>query len=405
MFQPDRISKLLAKRLCGYSLPQEFYTSPEVFEFDLQAIFQRNWAMVGFEAELPTQGSYIATSIGRTPIVVIRNSQGALAGFHNSCRHRGAQIVQEGVGRTPRLMCPYHQWSYDLSGRLVGSRGAPVGFRQDQHSLLPIEVEAVAGCIYVALSADVPDFGPFRAVLEKALQPYNLSDVKVAHIATFYESGNWKLAMENARECHHCSATHPEFTTAVPVDDISATLSGSVELDRFTERLRSLGIESSSHVEEWWQVGRLPMREGYVSYSLDGKPLVKRPLSELGNGDLGSLRWAIEPNNFCHVTGDCVFMFNANPTSALTTTVTGKWLVHKDAVEGRDYDIERLIHVWNQTNRQDQKLVENNQRGVNGIGYRPGPYLPSGEPFVMRFVDWYCARARDYLSHVGTSEQ
>ena len=91
-------------------------------------------------------------------------------------------------------------------------------------------------------------------------------------------------------------------------------------------------------------------------------------------------------------------MFNANPTGPLTTTVTAKWFVHEDAVEGQDYDVDRLIHVWNATNLQDQRLVENNQRGVNGAGYVPGPYSPASEPFVARFVDWYCARANDFLA-------
>jgi glycine betaine monooxygenase A len=65
---------------------------------------------------------------------------------------------------------------------------------------------------------------------------------------------------------------------------------------------------------------------------------------------------------------------------------------------GQDYNVDRLIHMWNATNLQDQRLVENNQRGVNGVGYVPGPYSPAGEPFVVRFVDWYCARASDFLA-------
>jgi len=72
-------------------------------------------------------------------------------------------------------------------------------------------------------------------------------------------------------------------------------------------------------------------------------------------------------------------------------------LVHKDAVEGVDYDVERLTELWTKTNLQDLDLCENNQRGVNSVGYLPGPYCEESEALVMRFTDWYCAEARAYL--------
>ncbi len=74
-----------------------------------------------------------------------------------------------------------------------------------------------------------------------------------------------------------------------------------------------------------------------------------------------------------------------------------KWLVHKDAVEGVDYDVENLIALWTATNLQDKDLAENNQRGVNALGYTPGPYSQEAETLVINFVDWYCARAKAYV--------
>jgi Rieske 2Fe-2S family protein len=117
----------------------------------------------------------------------------------------------------------------------------------------------------------------------------------------------------------------------------------------------------------------------------------------LGDGDVGSLRWAIEPHSFTHAVGDYVFMFSANPTGPEETVVTSKWLVHKDAVEGVDYDPARLTELWTLTNDQDRRLAENNQRGVNSRGYVPGPYSEQAETLVMRFTDWYCARARRHI--------
>ena len=98
--------------------------------------------------------------------------------------------------------------------------------------------------------------------------------------------------------------------------------------------------------------------------------------------------------------GDFLFMFSAMPVAPDETVVTAKWLVHRDAVEGVDYDLERLTELWNVTNLQDRDLVENNQRGVNSLGYRPGPYSPEAELLTQRFTDWYVATAKAYLERL-----
>jgi Rieske 2Fe-2S family protein len=79
------------------------------------------------------------------------------------------------------------------------------------------------------------------------------------------------------------------------------------------------------------------------------------------------------------------------------TLVVAKWLVHKDAVEGVDYQLDHLLQVWNETNLQDRDLVENNQRGVNSLGFVPGPFSEQSESLALRFTDWYVNRVRDLL--------
>jgi len=102
----------------------------------------------------------------------------------------------------------------------------------------------------------------------------------------------------------------------------------------FMRKMRELGFETKGYAEDWWQIGRIRFKDGFVSFSMDGKPLVRKPLVDANGGNLGTLRWSTEPNNFCHATSDSVFVFHANPPGPLSTTVTAKWLVHKDAVEG-----------------------------------------------------------------------
>lgn len=395
-----RALQLLAERKPGHSLPQPFYRDPDLHTLDVEAIFHRTWLMVGFEAEIPNAGDYLTETIHESPIFLIRQKDGSIRGFHNSCRHRGARLCADGHGRTPRIVCPYHQWTYAIDGDLLSAGRMGDGFDKGAHGLRPIAVERVAGCLYVCLAdADqAPDFSPFRAALEPLLAPHNLMDAKLAYSSELIEKANWKLVIENGRECHHCAACHPEIRISFPVDTADSTDREATALfEAFSARMAAAGLEIGPDNGPWWQIGRFPLNPGFVSFSLDGKPLVDKPLMTANNGDVGTLRWAIEPHNFCHVTADNAFMFSAYPVGPLETRVVAKWLVHRDAVEGVDYDIERLTHVWTETNMQDRDLAENNQRGVNSMGYVPGPYSPEAETYVNDFVDWYCNRLRGFL--------
>jgi len=389
MYDPRKVLELLAGSDAGYTLPRPFYTDPDLFAFDMSAVFDRSWLMVGFESELPEAGAYVAVTIGASSVLLVRGRDGVIRGFHNTCRHRGSQLCAEGHGQSARLICPYHKWTYELDGRLIGAARMPADFRMGDYGLLPVQVERVAGCIYVALTSGAPDFTPFRKALEPRLGVYRLTDAKVAFQSTLMEKANWKLVMENARECYHCAASHPELKLAYPVSYGAAVGKDRLEYNpRLAARVERLGLSTAEAFGSWWHVERYPLNPGMESISMDGRPVVSRRLIELEEKEIGGLWWAIQPHSFCHALSDYAFMFSAIPVGPQETRVDSKWLVHKDAVEGVDYTIESLTQTWTETNLQDRELAENNQRGVNGIGYLPGPYSLD-EDFVVRFGDWY----------------
>ena len=398
MLDLGRIRALLDERRPGHTLPQAFYTDADIFEFDLAAIHARSWIMAGFEVELPRPGSTFAFKVGRSPVVLVRGRDGVLRGFHNSCRHRGAQVCADGARHSARLVCPYHQWAYDLDGRLLLAQRMHEGFDPAAHGLRPVHVETAAGCIYVCLADAAPDFAPFRDTIEAMLAPHDLLNAKVAHQCTLVERGNWKLAMENARECYHCAVRHPELAVTFPVRAKKHFESGGdLRIEAFNARMDALGLPVGPVEGDWWQAARFPLNEGTTSMTMDGKPSCARLMCETGGGDVGSMRWALEPHMFAHAVGDHLFSFSAMPTAPHETVVTAKWLVHKDAEEGRDYDVAHLAELWDRTNRQDLELVEMNQRGVFSSGYVPGPYSNEAEVLTQRFVNWYCRTARGYL--------
>jgi glycine betaine catabolism A len=397
MSMTDELRRLFASRRDGHSLPRELYLDPAVHEFDLRAIFERNWLQACLESEIPKPGDYVTVPVGETSIVVLRNHDGDIGAFFNTCRHRGAQICREKQGHAVRLVCPYHHWSYDLRGKLVQAPRMHDGFDPNGYRLRPVKVERVCGLVFVCLGNDPPDFEPFRAALEPMLGPHELQNAKLVHTATYSEQADWKLVMENARECYHCRSGHPQLMKSFRDFTVKEAQMPQWEVE-FNERCASRGLKTGEIIGPWYEIGRYALSDNVFSYTMDGRPAVRKTLGKVGDGDVGTMWWGVQPNGFNHVVGDYGFFFQCWPTGPRKTTVTGKWIVHKDAVEGVDYDLQRLTEVWHATNDQDRMLAENNQRGVNSIAYEPGPYSQVTEQLVLRFIDFYCAAARSYLN-------
>jgi Rieske 2Fe-2S family protein len=399
MLNLEQIDALVQSRRPGHSLPQALYNDPDAFAFDMEAIYGRSWLLVGFEVELPKPGSYMAMTIGKWPVLIVRDRSGQLRAFHNTCRHRGSQICADGRGTSARLVCPYHRWTYELTGELVHAGRMGPDFDLSEHRLAPIHVESVGGVLYICMAETPPPIADFLERFEPLIAPHNIKDSKVAFESTLVEKGNWKLVLENARECYHCAGQHPELAASFPTSASAYFDFGEdSHANAYYARMKKLGLPIGPIRGEWWEATRFPLNEGYASMTMDGRPVVDRLMCEIGGGEIGSLRWAVEPHAFCHAYGDHLFMFSALPVAPDETIVVSKWLVHKDAVEGVDYDVERLAALWTKTNLQDRDLVENNQRGVNSPGYAPGPYSQEAESLAIGFVDWYCARARAYLA-------
>lgn len=392
------VSAALHERVSGHSLPQALYLSADAFAFDLTAIFARSWLFAGFEAEVRGRGDYVALTIGEWPVVIVRGKDGALRAFHNSCRHRGSQLCKPGGGSLARLTCPYHRWTYGLDGALIAAGRMGEDFDKSLYSLGPVRLETVAGAIFICLSDDPPPLDALRRDLTPLLNPHRLDHAKVAYQSTLVDYANWKLVMENARECYHCATGHPELSRTFPV---GASAHFDIEGDStrlFEERMARLGLPVGPAEEDWWQAIRFPLNPEQKSMTIDGQLSVRKLMCETGDGDIGSLRWAVEPNSFCHSTSDYTFSFSAMPVGPGETHVVSKWLVHEDAVEGVDYDVTALADLWTRTNLQDKELAENNAAGVRSPGYRPGPYSTEAESLTIRFVDWYCATAGRYLA-------
>jgi glycine betaine catabolism A len=147
------------------------------------------------------------------------------------------------------------------------------------------------------------------------------------------------------------------------------------------------------------RTARMPLLEPAESYTLTGEPAVRRRLSDSIPADLnvGALLLFNYPTTWNHFLGDHAISFRVLPLGPSRTELTTKWLVHRDAVEGVDYDLEDLTRVWLATNEQDQRIVRENQIGMNCPTYEPGPLSNVTEGGVGQFIDWYCGRLEQRL--------
>jgi Rieske 2Fe-2S family protein len=397
------LDSLIASRKPGYTLPAPFYLSQDVYEQDVTRIFGRYWIFVGVEPEIAEPGDFFTVEIGTDSIIIVRDDDMKINAFHNVCRHRGARLRNAGSGIVGNLVCPYHSWTYNLCGELIHNEHMGENFDRSQFSLKPVHVRSLAGLIFICLAESPPeDFEVMRTALEPYIAPHDIVNSKVAYQLDIIEEGNWKLTMENNRECNHCSANHPELTVPLleygfgyqPTPENISKMKEFEELLAREHRkweacgLPSIAIDSLSRTTGYRAV-RLPIAQHGESQTIDTKVACNKLLGNLSQPALGGLSVWTQPNSWQHFMSDHVVSFSVLPIAANRTLLRTRWLVHKDAQEGVDYDVNKLSSVWIATNAQDSALVERTHLGVSSPAYQPGPYSPYTEGLVNVFCEWY----------------
>ncbi|MBZ4690652.1 MAG: Rieske protein [Cereibacter sp.] len=395
--------RLLTSRKPKHALEQPLYTDPGVFDADLRMLWYRDWLLAIPACEIPKTGNFVTLQVGAYPVVIVRGADGQVRAFHNVCRHRGQRLCSVMKGSSPKLVCPYHQWTYELDGRLLYARDMDADFDPAKHGLKPVHCRVAGGIVFISLAETAPEFDGLGAELERYLAPHMLNDAKVVHSSTIVENGNWKLVIENNRECYHCGGNHPSLCRTFsdkPVITAPNDSGSETEVTRHWERCEAAGLPSQFliHPTSQWRLARVPLLNNAESYTMDTKRACAKPLGTMPFFDAGSLLFFHYPNSWNHFLGDHAIVFRVLPLTPTTTEVTTKWIVHKDAVEGVDYDIKRLTEVWLATNDEDRRVVEENQAGINSPAYEPGPYSSMHEDGVIQFIDWYAETMTERLA-------
>jgi glycine betaine monooxygenase A len=404
------LAALLASRRDGYAMPGGLYRDGALYDAEMAAIWQRGWLFAGFEIEIPNAGDFFTFAVDTTPIVVIRGDDGAVRAFHNVCRHRGSQLCRGEAGHVRAIVCPYHSWTYSRQGELIACHGMHDGIDGSQLGLRPLAVERVCGLVYVSLAAAPISFEAFRERFASAGTPQGFDRAKIAAARSYDVEANWKLVWENNRECYHCAGRHPQYAKSnfdiYEEEHASATVRERIAtaLAR-THSKWDVRDDVAAHPKGglatfpdpdrglWYTCNRTALAEGYVTESIDGSRVAPL-MGDYEHENVGVLRMRSLPNFWMHASCDHAVVTRMLPAGVRHTAMKSYWLVAADAREGDDYTLERLLPFWNLTNEQDWEICRWQQRGVDSIGYEPGPLSQRKEYNVDAFIRWYLSAMR-----------
>lgn len=400
------LKQSLEQKRPGHGLPRDLYHDPLVYRAELDYIWRTGWLFAGHSCQIPKPGEYFLYEVDGDSLIIVRGNDGEVRALYNVCRHRGSIICEAEHGTVKRFICPYHQWTYDLDGRLLLWRGMQDGLDKSQLGLRSAHAREVEGLIFVSLAQEPPDFAPAYATFAEVARPQGLRRAKVAKLMNFDVASNWKLVWENNRECYHCNVNHPQYTKAnfdhYNADDTLERV--ATQLAAVTARSEAKwadqGLAITRHETGmtefpdpenniWWGANRTPLVDGFVTESLDGKQVAPLMGDYTEAADVGTLRLRMLPNFWEHASCDHSVAVRLTPKSLYHTEIQMTWLVDEKAEEGRDYELDKLLPFWLLTAEQDWAICVNQQKGVNSRAYTPGPLSTYKEYNLDRFLRWY----------------
>ena len=340
----------------AFTLPARYYTDAEVFARELEVFYRRKWVNVGRLEEMPARGSWIARTIAGDSILIVRRDDGAgVRAFYNVCRHRGTQLCEEPSGEAAAgIRCPYHAWTYDLDGRLIGAphMDGSTGFSRELFPLNRVDADVWDGFVFVRLEVTRATSLPDQlARLPQKFAAWRMGDLRRAHQVAYDVAANWKLIVQNYNECLHCPTLHPAL------NKLSHYLSGENE-----------------SVDSCYIGGRMDLSDGAQTMSMDGT-CARAPLPGLSDEERRHVYYySVFPNFMLAPHPDYVLTHTLWPLAPDRTRIVCDWLVHPDEADRPDFDMSDATAFWDMTNRQDWHVCELAQRGISSRGYQPGPY-------------------------------
>ncbi|MDJ0859742.1 MAG: aromatic ring-hydroxylating dioxygenase subunit alpha [Dinoroseobacter sp.] len=346
------------------SLDAFYYTDPQVFAVERSGLLARTWQFAGHTSQLETPGDYFAFELAGESLFSIMGRDGVIRTFYNVCQHRAHQLV-EGSGTTRVVVCPYHAWTYELTGQLRAGPNikAVPGFDKSKICLTEVRTEILLGFIFVNLDRDaapMEDWFPGASTELESFIPH-WAELKPLEWVEIHERCNWKVSVENYSECYHCSLNHPTFSSGVIKPETYNIMPQGYCL-RHTTECSSLD-QMSYDIDSGY-----PNNEKYSSWFL----------------------WPMF--SFQVYPGNLLNTYHWRAVDAEHVVVWRGWY----SVGGEDNETVRRMAAQDRatTVEEDITLVESVQRGLKSRGYVPGPLVVdpacgvNSEHSIMHLQRW-----------------
>jgi glycine betaine catabolism A len=357
-------------------LPGRDYYDPEIWRLEQDTLFTRSWFCIGRAEEMPNAGDYVARDVAGEGVVAVRGKDARIRAFYNVCRHRGTVLKDEGAGNTKgAFVCPYHNWTYDLEGALVGTPNvrADEDFDRSAYPLRHIACDEWDGFVFVHLGsnpqplldqlAEEPD-GPLE------YERYRVGELRTAHRIVYEVAANWKLIHDNYNECLHCPSVHPELSNIVPM-----FRKGMV----FDPERPDLGAT---------------LADGLTTFTMSGTSSLPT-LPGLTATDCRTYwGYSIMPNVMMNLVSTGAMVYTLYPRGPAHTTIVSEYLYRPETIAESGFDCSDMVEFLDLVSLQDWSVCERAQRGVSSKGFIEGVYPPQ-DALLHRFAERYLAMRGD----------
>jgi glycine betaine catabolism A len=348
----------MSRATLHHTLPARYYTDAQVFAAEMERFYFGSWICAGRAGQVDRPGDYFLREVAGESIIVTRDTRGDVRAFYNVCRHRGTRMCTDVEGRFDgRIQCPYHGWTYALNGSLIGAPhmselniGEPA-FSRDEYPLHPVSAEVWDGHIFLNLGSHPEPLGQQLGSLPEKFAPWRMQDLRLHQRIVYYVKANWKLIVLNYSECLHCPLLHPV-------------------LNRLTDYLDADNESpASTHTG-----GAMGFAAGVETMSMDGKRR-REYLPGLSEEQRNRVYYyTIYPNLLLSLHPDYMMTHTLWPKAVDRTEIICEWNFHPTAMAKPDFHAGDAIDFWDLTNRQDWRISELAQAGIQSRAYTPGPY-------------------------------
>ena len=337
-----------------HTLPAHYYTDSSWFDAEMDRIFAAMWIHACRLDDVARRGDFVRCDIAGASVLIVGDGAGGARAFYNVCRHRGTRLCDSPHGTfAGSIQCPYHAWTYDLEGRLIG---APLmddvdGFDRREYPLQSVGCETWDGHVFIHLGSSPRPFREQLHDLPSRFASWRMHELRRVRRLEYNVQANWKLIVQNYNECLHCPIIHPL-------------------LNQMHHYLGASNVPST----DTYCGGAMGFKEGVETLSVDGRRR-RAFLPGLRDEERTVVNYfAIYPNLLLTLHPDYMLTVTIWPESPGRTRLVSEWHFHPDEIARPGFVYEDAVEFWDVTNREDWAISARSQQGIASRGYTPGPY-------------------------------